>query len=352
MRQLTYVGPATLEWREQDPPRLQGCGEALVRPLVVASCDLDATIVRGRTPFPPPFGLGHECVGEVLEVGDEVRSVAPGDRVAVAFQISCGQCAFCCKGVTTACTAVPRTSMYGVGRAGGDWGGALSDVLRVPYADNMLSPLPEGVFPGAAVSASDNVADGWRAVAAPLEARPGGPVLVLGGGGPSSVPLYAVAVARALGAERVDYYDRRQARLDLAERLGAASHLIEKWPSRLGAWPITVDSTGLADGLACALRSTEPGGVCTSTSMFFDPLTPVPMLEMYMKGVTLVTGRVDSRVALPRVLELIASGRLHPEVLTTETATWEDAADALRGWTVKLVIAREPSLLRPQESAS
>ncbi|HJQ83935.1 MAG TPA: alcohol dehydrogenase catalytic domain-containing protein, partial [Candidatus Binatia bacterium] len=138
MRALTYVGPGALEWRDVEPPTLGGAGEALVRPLAVATCDLDAVIVRGLSPFAPPFPLGHECVAEVLEVGDGVRTVRPGDRVVVPFQPACGDCAFCRRGLTATCSAVPRTSMYGIGAAGGDWGGALSDVLRVPFADAML----------------------------------------------------------------------------------------------------------------------------------------------------------------------------------------------------------------------
>ena len=85
MQELTYVGPGNVEWREAAAPRISGDGEALVRPIAVATCDLDAVIVRGLAPFPPPFPLGHVSVAEVLEIGDTVRSVRPGDRVAVPF---------------------------------------------------------------------------------------------------------------------------------------------------------------------------------------------------------------------------------------------------------------------------
>src|SRR3712207_6816030 len=130
----------------------------------------------------------------------------PGSLVTVPFQISCGECERCRRGHTGNCETVPRLSMYGLAPLGGDWGGFLSDTVRVPYAAHMLIPLPAGVDPAAAASVSDNVPDGWRAVAEPLERYPGGPVLICGGA--PSITLYAVAAAIALGAERVDYADQ------------------------------------------------------------------------------------------------------------------------------------------------
>ncbi len=341
MQELTFVAPGRVEWREAPAPALQGDGEALVRPIAVATCDLDAAIVRGRVPFPGPFPLGHESVAEVLAIGDRVASVRPGDRVAVPFQPACGACRFCVRGLTANCSAVPRTSMYGIGAAGGSWGGTLADVVRVPFADPMLVKLPAGVSPAAAASAGDNIADGWRAVAPELARRQGGRVLILGGGDAGSIPLYAAAVAVALGAERVDFHDRDARRLAIARTLGAVPHPVEAWPERLGSYPITVDASQEPEGLACALRSTEPGGHCTATSIYFGGPVPVPMFEMYMKGITLGTGRVHSRAVLPEVLRLIETRRIDPERVTTETVPWRDAAEAIVGYTTKLIVLRD-----------
>ena len=340
MREVVYVGPGQVEWREAPAPRVEGDGEALVRPLAVATCDLDAVIVRGLSPFPPPFPLGHESVAEVLEVGDAVRSVRPGDRVVVPFQPACGACGCCRRGLGANCEVVPRTSMYGIGAGGGSWGGALADVLRVPFADAMLLALPAGVSPAAAASAGDNIADGWRTVAPYLRERPGATVLILGGAGAGSIPLYAAAIAVALGAARVDFHDTEPRRLEIARRLGAHPTLASTWPKRLGAYAITVEASQDPEGLACALRSTEPGGHCTSTSIFFGGTVPIPMTEMYMKGVTFHTGRVHSRAVLPEVLALLAARRIDPDLVTTERAAWEDAPEALLRYTTKLVIER------------
>ena len=151
-----------------------------MRPLAVATCDLDQPMIFGQTPFQFPIHLGHECVAEVVEGPDRF---AAGDRVVVPFQISCGTCERCRRGLTGNCASVAPLSMYGFGALGGDWGGMLSDLALVPYAEAMLVPLPDGVEPTVVASAADNITDGWRAVAPALAELPAADVLVVGGGG-------------------------------------------------------------------------------------------------------------------------------------------------------------------------
>ena len=98
MRQLTCSAPNTIEWQDVPAPRLQGDGEALVRPLAVARCDIDLFLTSGLFPSRGPFALGHECVAEILELGDAVRGLEVGQRVVVAFQVSCGTCGSCAAG--------------------------------------------------------------------------------------------------------------------------------------------------------------------------------------------------------------------------------------------------------------
>jgi threonine dehydrogenase-like Zn-dependent dehydrogenase len=336
MRELTFVEPGRLEWREAEDPALEGDGDALVRPLSVATCDLDALVISGRTPYEGPFAFGHECIAEVVEIGDAVSIASPGDLVSVPFQISCGECAACREGRTGNCTETPPIAMYGL-PIGGHWGGFLSDLVRVPYADAMLVPLPEGVEPAAAASVSDNIVDAWRTVGPMLAEHPGAPVLICGGAG--SIDVYAAAIAVALGAERVDFAGGRDDAAELAARFGA-ERVEGGFPERLGAYPITVDASGSHDGLACALRSTAPDGICTSVGIYFEPTTPVPLLEMYTKGITFLTGRVHARPAIPEVLGLIADGRLDPRPVTRAEVEWEDAPQALAERLEKLVISR------------
>lgn len=337
MRQLVFLGPGRLEWQDVAPPELVDDGDALVRLLAVATCDLDTALISGAAPVPGPFPLGHEGVAEVVETGPAVRRVKAGDRVIVPFQLSCGTCERCRRGLTGSCTTAGPGSMYGFEPVGGPWGGFLTDLVRVPWADNLLVALPPGLDPVALASMSDNVPDGWRTVAPQLAARPGAPVLIVGGGAPS-IPLYAVAVARALGAERVDYVDTDEGRLRRAERLGAKP-VEGRHGRRAGRYPITVDGSADPDGLAFALRSTEPGGTCTSIGIYWGDVA-VPMLEMYTSGVTFVTGRVNARAAIPAVLDLVTDGLLHPEAVTDAVVDWDDAAEALAQHRAKTVVRR------------
>ncbi|MGZ5330983.1 MAG: zinc-dependent alcohol dehydrogenase [Solirubrobacterales bacterium] len=336
MRELDFVEKGRLEWREAGEPSLRGDGEALVRPLAVATCDLDLMIVRGLVPTDDPFPFGHECVAEVTEVGDAVSSVKPGDLVSVPFQISCGECERCRRGQTGNCERVERMAMYGL-PMGTNYGGFLSDSARVPFADAMLVPVPEGIAPEAVASVSDNIPDAWRTVGPQLAERPGSPVLITASG--ASIALYATSIALALGAERVDLVGGNSWLRGRAAELGA-NLLDEEFPKRLGPYPVVVDACGDPEGLACALRSTEPEGICTSIGIYFAETTPVPLLEMYTKGIRFHTGRVHARPAMEPVLELVREGRFAPERITAETASWDDAAEAVAGHRGKLVISR------------
>ena len=334
MHQLTFLEAGKVEWRDVPAPALEGEGQAIVRPLSVATCDLDTALMSGRAPYRGPFGLGHEGVAEVVDVGDGVGRVKPGDRVTISFQVYCGECAACREGRTASCEATPPMAMYGL-TIGGDWGGFLSDSVRVPFADAMLFPLPEGVDVAAAASASDNMPDAWRGVGPQLERHPGAAVLVAGGAG--SIGVYAAGMAVALGAERVVYADPDPQRRALAESYGA--EVVGEYPERLGPFAITVDASASHDGLGLVLRSTAPDGICTSTGIYFEQQTPVPLLEMYTKGITFQTGRVHAGPAIPHVLELIAGG-WDPAPVTNRVAAWEDAAEALVAERGKLVVTR------------
>ncbi|MGH7859962.1 MAG: zinc-dependent alcohol dehydrogenase [Candidatus Binatia bacterium] len=337
MRQLSFIAPGTVRWEEVAEPRLETPEAALVRPLVVTTCDLDHAIVQGHAPLAGPFPLGHEFVAEVVDTGQGVTSFRPGQRVVVPFQVSCGRCDRCTSGLTGSCRTARPGAAYGMKPIGGDWGGALADLVRVPFADAMLVELADGISPTAVASASDNLPDAWRTVAPHLADRPGADVLVVGGWA-RSIALYAVAIARALGAGRVDYVDADRERLERAEKLGARP-LEGPPPRRAGSFPITVDASGDPAGLACALRSVEPNGVCTSVAIYFAE-TPLPLLEMYTRGVHFITARVNARPHIPEVLELVGAGRLHPEVVNSAIVPWDDADEAIVADLLKPVFVR------------
>lgn len=342
MKQLTYVAPGRIETWEVASPELQASREAIVRPVAVASCDLDTALVRGLTPWPGPFPLGHEGVAEVIEVGDDVRAVSPGDTVCLPYQVSCGSCARCNAGLTAQCDGHGGRALegqfYGFSPSARDWGGFLSDAVRVPFADHMLLVLPDDVDPSLVASLSDNIVDGWRTVAEPLLERPGAPVLVVGGSG--AIGLYAVAGALALGSEHVVYVDRAPARLEKAAQMGAEVLAVtHKWPESLGPYPITVDANSTKRGLLLAMRSTDAGGTCTSAGWYYEPVE-LPLWDLTLRSVTFKTGLIQARPGMAEVLDMIRAGTLDPSPVTDRVLPWADASDALADVHEKLVFTR------------
>ena len=332
MRALMFRGPMAIAWEEVETPQLMEPRDALVRPIAVARCDLDPAIALGLYPMPAPFVMGHEMVGEVVAVGEAISNVRLGDKVIVPFQLSCMTCAPCLRGHTNACVNVPSGTAFGLGPHGGiDLGGALAELVRVPWADVMLIPLPEGMDPVAAAGIPDNVSDGYRCVAAPLAERPGAPVLVVGGLAPS-VGLYAVMAALALGAERVVYVDDDAARLELAAAAGAeVVNAKDQWDSLKLAerFPIVVDANVLDPGRNFALRSVEPCGVCTSVSGGASSRSNLPLQSMYLKGVRYEIGRVHACATARPVLDLVSSGALDPARIINKVVPFSEAVEGM-----------------------
>ncbi|OBF27103.1 alcohol dehydrogenase [Mycobacterium sp. ACS1612] len=341
MHQLMSEAAGEYAWRDAPDPLLTAAEQAIVRPVAVACCDLDVAVAEGRLPMPPGHAVGHEGVAEVVAVGDAVRDVRVGDRVIVPFQISCGMCAACRRGVTGSCASLPLMAMYGMAPlAGLDGGGFMADLLLVPYADAMLVRLPDGVDLVSVASLSDNIPDGWRAVGPyrseldgldPSDRR----VLVAGR---LSIGLYAAAFAAAYGAQ-VDYLDTNPQRLAMAEKLGATAHDRVKPDKSWEPYPITVHTTADPAVLAATIRATWPDGVCTDTGIYYQGGVEMPLLSMYTRGLRFVTGRVNARAVIPEILELLtAHCDLAPAV--ERVVAWEDAPAAWPAMTGKTVFTR------------
>ncbi len=343
IQQLTFIKPKQFEWHEVAAPVIANAGEAIVRPLAVTRCDLDLYMASGMYPMEGPFAFGHEIAGEVVEVGDGVKGFAPGDRVIVPFQINCGSCDNCQRGWTNACTTVEPFAAYGFApRAERKWGGGLSDLVNVPFADAMLVKIPDTVSMNGAAAISDNASDGYRTVAEPLAQRPGADVLILGGLA-QSVGLFGIQAARALGAGRIVYRDYDAGRLAKAKALGAEVIETQYGPDLrvTEEFPIVVEAAGLPDALTFAMRSTEPCGTCSGVSAGMSNQAKVPLRSMYMKGITYTVSRVHARAEIEHVLNCAHCGTIKPDDVITRSVPFSEAADAMMEPDIKIVFERD-----------
>lgn len=383
MRELTFVRTGCLEWRDRPAPTLVDPDDALVRPFVASRCDGDTVAlhrnvsrpmqaaikvglidpvvasITGEIPFQGPFGIGHEGIGQVVEVGGRVAGLGIGDVVVVPWAVACGTCYECGLGLTAKCSTLTTQSpgktlaAFGFGPTCGSWGGMVADTLRIPYADFNLVKLPEGLDPLRVAAASDNLSDAWRAVVPPLGQRPGGRVLVIGGGG-QSIGLYAAGLAVAHGASRVDYLDDRDTRLPIAAELGAnvikvdknrRKTLLSTVPDR---YDVVVEASSKPQGLRDALRATRPGGIVTATGYYLNTSTRIPVMDMYATSATLHVGVSHVRPRLPELLDFVATTGFPAEKVTTVLADWDDAPEAYQAHTTKLVLHRPPLDLDPR----
>jgi alcohol dehydrogenase len=343
VRQLNYIRPGVLEWHDVTAPALESDVGALVRPLLVSTCDMDGVVISGRVPLRGPVPVGHEGVAEVLEVGANVRLVKPADQVLVPWKISCGFCANCAVGHTAHCLTVPREAAYGWGPTSRENGGFLADVVAVPFADHMLCPLPAGVAAELAVGVADNITDAWRAVGPPLNARPGGSVLIAGGAGPGSIGLFAAGLAVALGAGRVVYLDDDPERVSIAARIGAETLSRDAYGESGETFDVTVDASGDPGMPAQLLLATEANGVCTSTAAatYAGRDVALPMLHMYRQALTFTTGWAHTRAIMEAPLQLLADRLYDPSPVLPSPLPFSAAVDALTDPFVKLLFASD-----------
>ncbi|GGM60433.1 hypothetical protein GCM10012275_34480 [Longimycelium tulufanense] len=337
MRSLWFVGPGQLEWREKPVPVMQGAEDALVTPIVAGRCPFDVPVLDGRSPLPGDFAFGHEAVAKVVSVGESVTSVRPGDVVVVAPAISCGRCERCRRGWTAHCTSVLYGAFYGLA-INSDWGGLFDDVVRVPYADAMLTRIPPEVDPYECIAAYDVL--GTTHDVAVRQVRDAGrrKVLVLSWGASG---LYQVAFAAAYGAEQVVYVDRNADNRALAETLGATTVLDSPPDPAGGRFELVIEvSGGNAEWLRRGIDLAAPEGVVESLGGLFGDVS-VPTYQMFYYGITLRIARANNAPYVPDVLTAIRRGLVQPSVVYSHDVAWQDLPEAMLEPGRKLVATRD-----------
>ncbi len=328
MRAVTFQGERSVRVEELPAPRLEEADQALIEVQCTGICGSDLHIYHGRVKIEPGFVIGHEFVGTVVDTGDAVQRVKPGDRICGCFHTACGRCFFCVRGEYHKCD---RSRTFGHGATLGSLPGTQAEQAIVPDADLTLRQVPDTLADEVALFAGDVMATGYHAVHE-ARLRPGDSVAVLGMG---PVGLSAVQVARVAGAAPVVAIDTVGERLELAQSFGAVPvHLTEEQPREVvkrltGGRGVdaAIDAVGHADALDLALRLVRKAGTVVVLGVYAEP-AKVHMGLVWLKALTLRAGPANVIAHFDRVLELLASQAVDPRPLVTHHMPLDAAAAA------------------------
>src|SRR5947207_5255324 len=249
MKSAVYRGEKQVEVTDVPKASIGNATDALVKVTLAGVCGSDLHIYEGRIPGTEGWGMGHEFVGVVEDVGPAVRRFKKGDRVVSSFFVACGHCHYCLRGWFNQCV---QRGAFGYGEFFGALGGAQADYVTVPLADSTLEVIPDGMSDEQAIFVGDILATGFFA-AERAEIKPGDTVAVVGAG---PVGLMAIMCAQLFGPARVFVVDMVDSRLEFAQGMGAI--------------PINAQEThpGEADkganGWLCGGRSIERFGALTA----------------------------------------------------------------------------------------
>ena len=343
MRAVTFQEPGRVLVEERPEPEPVASDDAVVRVEATGICGSDLHIYHGRIKMEPGFVIGHEFVGTVLAAGDAVTRARPGNRVLGCFHTACGACFFCMRGAYHACD---EARVFGHGATLGSLAGAQAEQVLVPRANLTLRRVPEEMSDDVALFAGDVMGTAYHAVV-DAGVRPGDTVAVLGLG---PVGLCAVQVARAAGAAAVVAVDTVPERLEAARSFGAqAVHLTEEDPraavhaatERRGV-DVCVDAVGHPDALDMAARMTRKAGTVSAIGVYAERVE-VHMGVIWIKALTLKSGRANVIAHVDPVLGMIAAGVLDPSPLVSRHMTLDDAPEAYEAYAnreaLKIVLA-------------
>jgi glutathione-independent formaldehyde dehydrogenase len=371
MRALIYNGPRDVRVTEVPDPTIESPTDALVRITSTNICGSDLHMYEGRTSVEKGKVLGHENLGEVVEVGDAVSIVKVGDRVCLPFNIACGTCKNCERGLTGFClTANPGSAGAAYGYADmGPYNGGQAEFLRVPYADFNCLVLPEDAEDKEAdyVMLADIFPTGYHATEM-ADVQPGESVVIYGAG---PVGLMAAYSAALRGASKVMVVDRLPDRLELAEQIGAIP-IDDSQTSPVDQVLELTDGEGADKGCECVgyqahdvkghehpamtmnnlVRSVRPTGALGIVGVFVpkDPKGPDALARkgevpfdwglLWSKGQRLGTGQANVKAYNRHLMTLIASGKAKPSFIVSHHLGLDDAPEAYKhfdardtGWT-------------------
>lgn len=361
MLATTYRRPYRVKATHVPDPVIEHPFDAIIKVTRTCICGSDLHLYHGLVPDTRVGHIfGHEFVGEVVEVGTEVRNLKVGDRVSVPFNIFCGTCYFCkkelysnCHNVNPCATAVG--GIYGYSHTTGGYDGGQAEYVRVPFADVGPTIIPDDIHIEDAVLLTDAVPTGYQA-AEMGDIKEGDTVVVFGAG---PVGIMAARSAWLMGAGRVIVVDEVDYRLDFVRSYAPAEVVnfrevgdmaihIKKMTDGLGA-DVCIDAVGCeaagsalqrvtgvtlmlqagaATVLHWAINSVRKGGNVSIVGVYGPTFNAVPIGNALNKGLTLRMNQAAVKRHVPRLIEHIRAGRLNPRAMITHRVPLEEVSDA------------------------
>jgi alcohol dehydrogenase len=355
MKALVFHGPGQRSWDSVPDPTISEDTDAIVRIDSATICGTDLHILKGDVPeVLPGTILGHEAVGTVVETGKAVTTLEAGDRVLVSCITSCGRCRFC------------REGHYGLCTGGGGWilghliNGLQAELARVPFADTSVHKLSPDIADEQALFLADILPTAYEVGVLNGKVTPGDTVAIVGAG---PIGLAAIMTAKLLTPGRIIALDVADARLEHARKLGADVTInngetdpvarIMELTNGLGV-DVAIEAVGVPETFELCADIVRPGGHVANVGVHGRPAT-LHLEKLWIKDVTITTGLVDTTTT-PRLLELIANGRLDPSPFAThhfELADTEEAyetfADAATTNALKVVLSADAAQLTAKE---
>ena len=325
MKALVYGGPGHRSWTDVPDPAIKDPGDAIVRVDAVTICGTDLHILKGDVPEVESGRiLGHEAVGTILEVGDQVHHTV-GQRVLISCICGCGRCRFCKEG------------RYGQCLGGGGWvlghtiDGTQAERVRVPFADYSLHVLPDNVTNEDALMLADILPTSYEVGVLAGTVSPGDTVVVVGAG---PIGLAALATARLFSPSRIILVDPAASRRQHALAAGAdhvagsdaeAEALVEELTAGLGA-DVVIEAVGVPSSFELCTTLVRPGGHVANVGVHGAPAT-LHLESLWIKDITLTTGLVDT-CTTPLLLRLLSEGLVDVTSLLTHRFGLDEMQDA------------------------
>jgi threonine dehydrogenase-like Zn-dependent dehydrogenase len=369
MKALCWTGINKLSVETVPDPEILNPSDAIVKVGLSSVCGSDLHLLDGYVPTMKEGDvIGHEFMGEIVEVGSEVKSMKKGDRVVVGSVIGCGECSYCKGDAWSLCDNTNPNAMipeklygdttagiFGYSHAFGGYAGSHANFIRVPHVEKGAFKVPDGVRDEQAVFVSDAFPTGFMA-ADMCRIKPGNIVAVWGCGG---VGMMAIRSAFILGAERVIAIDRIPERLDLAEKSGAEvlnyqkTDILEALKEMTGgrgpdccidAVGMEAESTGpdyyydkvkqslyIQSDRPTALRqiimSCRKGGNVSIVGVYAGLLDKFPMGAAMNKALTFRMGQMHAQKYIPRLLEFVQEGKADTADLLTHKWRLDDGPE-------------------------